>query len=250
MQEIKTDIKRAILSKASYVSVLLTIVTIFLGAGWKQLFPKGAIEYGLMTYYHAEILFMSLKSDIVLMALPIVCSIPYTTAFLDEYTSGFINVYLLRCNKMEYIKGKIVAPLLSGGLILSISILLFFFITKIFYSPMEVVSEYAVPPFVQVLMISIQYFFAGALWASVGALLANISLSKYMAYVSPFVFFYVLVILQERYFRSFYFINPKEWLLISNTWVAGKWGAIILMLLLNIIVCSINFNVMEKRIDG
>lgn len=250
MQEIKTDIKRSIFSRTSYISVTIIVFIIALGVGTKRLFPEYAFEQGLMAYYHADILFGALRSDIVLMVVPIICTLPYTTTFLDEYTSGYIKVYLIKCDKMQYIKGKVIAPLVSGGLVLAIGILLFYFITKLAYSPMEIVSEYAIPPFMKILMKSIQFFFAGALWASVGALFANITMSKYMAYTAPFVFFYVLVILQERYFRSLYIISPKQWILIDNPWVLNEWGAIILMGLLTAVVCIINFNVIERRIEG
>jgi len=250
MQEIKTDIKRAVFSRTSHLAIAITVLIIALGAGIKQLFPEKALEYGLMTYYHAQLLTNSLRSDIVLMALPIICTLPYTTAFLDEYTSGYIKTYLMKCDKKQYIKGKVLAPAISGGLVFSAGILAFFFIAKLIYSPMENVSEYAIPPFMNVLMYAIKFFFAGALWASVGALLANISLSKYMAYASPFVFFYVLVILQERYFRNLYVINPKEWLLIEHAWPLGSWGGIILMLILTIIIYITNFNIIERRIEG
>jgi len=250
MNETKTDIKRSTLNLTTVLSAAAMVIVIALGAGMKQLFPKDALKYGLMTYYHAQLLTNSLRSDIVLMALPIICTLPYTTAFLDEYTSGYIKTYLMKCDKKQYIKGKILAPAISGGLVLSAGILAFFFIAKLIYSPIEIVSEYAIPPFMDVLMYAIQFFFAGALWASVGALFANISLSKYMAYASPFVFFYVLVILQERYFRKLYVINPKEWLIVEHTWPLGSWGAIMLMTILTLIICTINFNVIERRIEG
>ncbi|MBN2879640.1 MAG: hypothetical protein JXN65_08425 [Clostridia bacterium] len=250
MQETKTDLKRSIVNLSSVIYIGVMILVIALGAGMKQLFPENAISLGLMTYYHAQMLTNSLRSDIVLMALPIICTLPYTSAFLDEYSSGYIKSYLMKCDKRQYIKGKILAPAISGGLVLAAGILAFFFIAKLIYSPMENVSEYAIPPFMNVLMYAIKFFFAGALWASVGALLANISLSKYMAYASPFVFFYVLVILQERYFRSLYVINPKEWLIIDHTWPLGSWGAIILMVILTVIICTVNFNIIERRIEG
>lgn len=250
MQEIKVDLKRSILSRTSYISAVLMVLIICLGVGAKGLFPKDAMEHGIRTYYHAQILLNSLSSDVVLMAIPIICTLPYTTAFLEEHASGYIKVYLLKCDKIQYIKGKVIAPIISGGLVLFIGILSFYFIAKLVYSPMEIVSEYAIPPFMDVLLKAIQFFFAGALWASIGTLLANISLSRYMAYASPFVFFYVLVILQERYFRELYILSPKEWLLVQNPWPLNEWGSIILMALLTFIACLINVSVIERRIEG
>jgi pilus assembly protein TadC len=124
---IKTDLKRAVWSLPFLVSVIIMTVVIAFGAGKNMLFPK-EIKYGLMPFYHMNLVFSSLRSNIVLIVVPIICTLPYTAAFLDEYTSGYIKVYLMKCNKTGYIKGKIYAPFISGGLVLFTGILVFFFI--------------------------------------------------------------------------------------------------------------------------
>ena len=74
MNETKTDIKRSTLNLTTVLSAAAMVIVIALGAGMKQLFPKDALKYGLMTYYHAQLLTNSLRSDIVLMALPRITS--------------------------------------------------------------------------------------------------------------------------------------------------------------------------------
>ena len=71
-----------------------------------------------------------------------------------------------------------------------------------------------------------------------------------MAYAAPFVIYYVLVFLSERYFHGIYVINPKEWLAPKEFWIGGDWGIILLLILLNIIVMLINDVIIEGRIDG
>ncbi|MFZ7120483.1 MAG: hypothetical protein ACOWWH_05995 [Eubacteriaceae bacterium] len=249
MEEIKLDIRRSINNPSFWISIIITLLVIALGIGSKMLFPEGATE-GLSPYYHAEILFKALSSDIVLMVVPILCTLPYTTAFLEEHTSGYIKTYIMKCNKESYIRGKVIAPAISGGLCLALGILIAYFIGYLVYAPLELVDETAISPFIEVLKTSMLFFTSGCLWASIGALFANISLSKYMAYASPFVFFYVLVILAERYFQKLYIINPKEWLILQNYWPMEEWGAILLMGILTVIICMINDNVIEKRINN
>ena len=76
------------------------------------------------------------------------------------------------------------------------------------------------------------------------------TLSKYMAYGAPFVIYYVLVILSERYFHSIYVINPEEWLAPQNYWVGGDWGIMLLIVLFSLIVMMINDVVIEGRSEG
>ena len=249
METIKTDIKRAIYSLPFITSCLSMVLTIAVGIGGKQLFPEEAAR-GLTPFYHANIIFQALQSDIVLMVVPIICAIPYTAAFLDEYKSGFIKPYLMKTHMENYIKGKVLAAGLSCGLVLTFGISIAYFLAYLVYSPMEIAAPEMVSPILQLIQKAMVFFLCGALWASVGAMLANVSMSKYMAYASPFVIYYVLVILAERYFRSVYVINPKEWLSQYNNWPGGDWGVMLLVLLLTVPVMLVNAMVIKRKIES
>jgi hypothetical protein len=80
----------------------------------------------------------------------------------------------------------------------------------------------------------------------VGFTFAALTQSKYMAYASPFILYYVLIILHERYFENFYVLYPKEWLFPSNAWVLGGFGVIILLTILSAIL-SLCFTIIAKR---
>ncbi len=75
--------------------------------------------------------------------------------------------------------------------------------------------------------------------------LASVTGSKYVAYSSPFVIYYVLIILYERYFKI-YCLYPKEWLLPSEAWVMGSLGAVLLMAML-IAALAFTFSVFARR---
>ncbi len=248
MHEMKTDLNRSVNSATFLISIIIVIFVVIFGAEWKIVFPEHT-KQGLKMYYHSEIIKHGMSSDIALLIVPIVCTLPYTTVFLDEYTSGYIKSYLMRCDKTEYIKGKVIAPVISGGLCIFIGIIAANFLLSIIYSPVEIYDEMAVSPFLDILGKACIYFLAGGFWVSVGLLLANITLSKYMAYASPFVIFYVLVIFQERYFREFYILNPKEWLIVEQFWVMGRWGVVVMIILMIATMTVINFRVIEKRIS-
>ena len=46
-----------------------------------------------------------------------------------------------------------------------------------------------------------------------------------MAYLSPFIGYYLLVILCERYFPALYVLYPWEWLFPGEGWPLGALGA-------------------------
>ena len=62
-----------------------------------------------------------------------------------------------------------------------------------------------------------------------GMTFAALTDSKYMAYASPFVLFYLLIILYERYFDKLFVLYPREWLNPSPRWVFGKIGVAVLL---------------------
>ena len=90
------------------------------------------------------------------------------------------------------------------------------------------------------------FFLSGAFWACVGMLFAALTGSKYMAYASPFIIYYVLIILCERYFTFLYVLYPKEWTAPSEGWMWGTGGVVIMLLELTVIVSAV-FSIAAKR---
>ena len=62
-----------------------------------------------------------------------------------------------------------------------------------------------------------------------GLTAATATMNRYMAYASPFILYYVLIILVERYFPRLYVLYPKAWLFPSRNWMFGAWGVVILL---------------------
>lgn len=190
---------------------------------------------GLQSGFHAQTLLGALSSDIMLLCVPILAALPFTSAFLDDYKSGYLKEFLPRSGKSRYIKGKVAATALSGGLCLFIGIFVAYIIFNLVFTPMELVPEEGImqqPMFPQVLGSACIFFLCGSLWALVGALFASVTLSRYMAYASPFIIYYVLVILSERYLKNIYVLNPKEWLRASESWPGGGWGDALMLTVL------------------
>ena len=88
MNSFETDIGRAVLSRGFIAGVLLEILILFT-AGF--------------------------DSDLFRMTVPVLCTLPYSTAWLADYQTGFIKSYLPRTGVTSYILGKILSCGISGG---------------------------------------------------------------------------------------------------------------------------------------
>ena len=119
MKIIKSDIKRALTSWGFWAGSAGMIIAILIGAS-EAIVPviQKGIGEGLPEGFHAQTLLTALSSDIMLLSVPILCALPFTSAFVDDYKSGFIKQYLPRSGRGSYIKGKLVATGISGGLTL------------------------------------------------------------------------------------------------------------------------------------
>lgn len=253
MKEIKkyttsSDIRRALSGKGFFIG-MAGIVLIIAISSLESIIQAARSTGALPNGYHAQLVIRSLSSDWVTLAIPIVCALPFTSAFVDDVKSGYIKQYLPRSGVKPYIKAKLFACGMSGGLVLFFGIVIAFVLALLVFSPMELAladGEIGQPYLAQVLTISATLFFSGVLWSLVGFTFASLTMSKYMAYASPFVIYYVLIILHERYFENLYVLYPKEWLFPSDAWVLGSWGVLLLLAELTAII-SLVFAAVAKR---
>lgn len=174
-------------------------------------------------------------SELYRMSVPLVCTLPYTCAWLDESRSGFTRLMLHRTSVFWYITGKFTACTVSGGLAELTASLLF----------VRISAEHALPENLPLI------FLCGALWAGVSALLAAASGSKYPAYGGAFVLCYFLVILHERYWKANCFLDPFEWLSPQSSWPLGVSGVRMLLLSVILLTGLLYAVILERRIsDG
>ena len=210
---------------ATVLILLFSRLESFLGAFRSE----QLLAYG----YHHSLILSALSAEGMALALPILCALPYTAAFLDDVKSGFIKAYLSRTTVDGYIMSRALGCAISGGLAISLGILAAYGIAALLLLPLEAMRDYLLEPpgyFRQLLETLLMFFASGAFWALVGLTFATLTNSRYMAYASPFVLFYLLVILYERYFDKLYVLYPREWLNPSNKWVFGRIGVAVLLL--------------------
>lgn len=245
---VASNIAQALQSRGFLIGFLAVACLLFLSS-IEGILSAFRSETLLSNGYHAAFVMNALSSDAMTLALPIVAALPYTSSFVDDVKSGFVKVYLPRTTTNGYILGKLSACGISGGLALSLGILTAYGVSALLFTPMEaVLTEGAeVPAYFGELMGKVLLFFcSGVFWALVGLLFATLTGSRYMAYASPFVIYYVLIILYERYFDTLYVLYPKEWLLPSTRWCFGNLSVVIWVGEL-IIIVSLCFYLAAKR---
>ena len=135
--------------------------------------------------------------------------------------------------------------MLSGGLVIVVGVLIAWGISALVLLPMEKVAEAPSESTVFLLKTCVLLFLNGGLWAVLGMTMSTIMESKYIAYASPFIVYYLLVILYERYFPDAWLIYPKNWL-NPELWPYGVGSAALFMLELTFL-CGLVFYIRGKR---
>lgn len=225
--------------------VLLTVVLSSVQRTAETLRAGGLLPCG----FHGALIAEALCSDAMTLALPVCAALPFTAAFVDDVRSGFIKEYLPRCGKAAYLAGRCAACALCGGLVFVLGIAGSYAVSALLFTPAEAVSEAEALLTASLAGLSrrtLLFFCSGAFWSTAGALCSVLTGSRYMAYASPFVLYYVLVILYERYFDTLYVFYPKEWTMPSARWVFGDAGVILFVAELTVLA-ALCFVLAAKR---
>lgn len=243
---LESNIYYSIKSLPFLLASLGTVFVIIAGAFsdiLKAFKSQELLENGL----HIKLLQKSLESDVFVFAITILCVLPYTTAYMDDLKSGFVKLYMIRANRRNYLLSKMLACMLSGGLALVVGILLSLAIFALVFTPMELAGaeEWLMPLLEKMLRI----FVLGAMWSMAGMAAAAFTSSKYMAYAAPFIFYYILIIFCERYFKDCYVLYPKEWLILDR-FPYGSAGVLIFLIEITILICSVFYLHEERRLGG
>lgn len=248
IKAIRSSVKQAVLGKGFIISFFGVIGVIAVSSFTKVLEALRTKEM-LVVGFHYDILENAFFSDSMMLALPILAAVPFTASFVDDIRSGFIKVYLHRTSIHGYITGRYVACALSGGFALCMGIIFAYVISVLVFWPMEEPlpkdAETTVS-FTNLMSHMILFFFSGAFWSVTGLVFAALTNSRYMAYASPFIIYYVMIIFNERYFDTLYVFYPKEWTAPSPIWTFGKSGVVLFLVIL-ILIMSRVFTVEAKR---
>ena len=244
-------LRQSVCSLQFLITVLAAVVVLVIGV-FTDLLSAFQSEALLDASFHFSILNKAVRSDAFAFALPILSTVPFSSAFLEELKHGFIKEYLPRTTRFGYLMGKILGCMVSGGAGLAGGMGMALGISWLIFSPVEKAVGAkeshisSMEMFVQDLLL---VFLIGAFWALVGMLMSLVTNSKYMAYTAPFIFYYVLIILCERYFRSCYVLHPGKWL-SPESFPGGAGGILLFLGELSFLLILIFVNIAGKRIQS
>ena len=251
MRNIRSAVKQAVFSKDLLIGLIGVIAVVF-ASSVSDIFKALRAEGPLPNAFHNSFIENAIVSDSMKFALPIIAALPFTASFVNDLKSGFLKSYLHRTSRNDYIAGKCMACAVSGGAVLALGIVASYLISAIVFLPMEdtmPTDAASLAFYADLLKRIVLVFLSGALWSLCGLALSAMTCSKYMAYASPFIIYYILIILHERYFDRSYFLYPKEWIDPSSRWMLGEWGVIVLLLGLTVMVGAVFHYTAKRRIS-
>lgn len=149
-----------------------------------------------------------------LMMVPIVAAFAYSADAEEDFKSRFVLFTCSRAGRKKYYLGKIQGLILSGGFTVLVTMILLLIVSRAGFSQITWLKEGGTDVWMfygQFIFYLLCGFFNGALWTLIGSLAALVSHSIYAAYAFPFVFYYVLTVFQERYYRSVFALSPRYW---------------------------------------
>lgn len=195
--------------------------------------------------YHTGFVLNALRSDAMTPFVPILAVLPYATSYIDDVKSRFARFILIRTDYTTYLANRILVCFFSGGLVIATGTLLAWWASALLFLPMEKAAEASSETSTLLLKTCWLLFLNGGLWAVLGMTMSTIMESKYIAYASPFIVYYLLVILYERYFPNAWLLYPKNWL-NPEIWPYGIGSAAVFLLELTFL-CGLVFYIRGKR---
>lgn len=245
------NLKNAIasgLKHISYVQVVLVVLStigIIYATSANRLIFNLREESVLPAGFHILHIFSALQSDTVASLLPIIAALPCAGKYIDDVKSKFARFFLIRTNYSIYLVSRVLVCFLSGGLVIFTGTLLAWGVSTLLFLPMERAEEAQSGSAALLLRTCALLFLNGGLWAVLGTTMSTVMESKYIAYCSPFIVYYLLVILYERYFPDAWLLYPKNWL-NPEIWPYGIGSAALFLLELTFL-CGLVFYIRGKR---
>lgn len=192
-----------------------------------QVLPRG---------FHIYFLITLVSSESFLPFITICATLPLSGIYVDEIKSKYVQFVVFRAGNTAYLLSRIVSCFICGGTVIISGIAALYFVSYVVFLPFtQGVETVPIETGYEFAAQCCLLFLSGGLWAVIGIAMSALMESKYIAYASPFVIYYLLVILYTRYFPNCFLLNPQEWINPSTYWPAGVWGPSILMIELAIL---------------
>lgn len=187
-------------------------------------FPNNGIELPLETGSFLRFFQKMIDNKTILFLIPVASVLPTGGAYVRESAGGFLRLYITRIDRMDYIKRKTVQIYAGGFLTLFLAgaaALTFCFLGLY---PLELKGSITWEMVWESISLLLRISLVGGITAELSGIFAAVFQNYYLAYGLPFVSFYMLIILKERYFSKMYALYPAEWVKCQQYWGTGHTG--------------------------
>lgn len=178
--------------------------------------------------FHANLIYTALYSDILRSFIPIVAGLSFSASYVDEIKSGYARYVYIRTGRTAYIVSHIVVCFLCGAFVILVGISSAWGVAALLFKRLESNISVLSNTRFEIFKLGILLCLTGGLWAVVGMMMSTFMESKYIAYASPFIIYYLLIILCKRYIPKAYIISPQSWA-ESSMWPFEWFGSVILI---------------------
>lgn len=229
--------------KSLRIAVLICFVTMVISIPFYSLsFPMTAGSF-LKFYQNA------LQAQTLLFLIPIVSVLPMGASYVREVSSGFLKLYITRISRMRYVRRKILQLYGGGFLPFFLGGLCAMLICFAVIYPFEYQGGLSGEDFLNVLLMLLRISLIGGTIAEISGFFAAVFQNYYMAYGLPFVIYYMLIILKERYLPDMYAMYPKEWIICEQDWGMEGAGIWVFLILLSIAAVLLHGLALHERLQ-
>ena len=195
------EIKRALISRGTLITVIISIVVFFVGMleliGW-ALNGNASLLYVFLSGYNSG------TANFLVLIFPLIACLPFSASYVSDSKSGLNKYIFFRMSKSKYMAIKLLLNGLVGGFVLFIGPFvgfIFLLIIKIFTGiplikeQMETVEFFQSigvnSPTIMVIIILFTLFFCGFILATLALGVSTIIRNVYLTVLFPFVLYIV-----------------------------------------------------------
>lgn len=189
------EMKRALTSFNTRIGLILCFLCLLIGGLDMLILAPEIIDFA-DTFTYAQ---TSGTSAFISLVFPILACLPYSHSYITEYKSGYNNYLFSKMKSNQYIKIKLIITGVVGGFVIAAPTLLFFFICLIRKGTVLTSDSgniiiffkrlYFTNPVLYILMLILNSFLCGSIFAILGLGISTWIKSKYAAIFIPFCFY-------------------------------------------------------------
>lgn len=190
----------------------------------------------------------ALQAQLLLFLIPIASVLPMGASYVKESSSGFLKFYITRISRIKYVRKKLLQLYGGGFLPFFLGGLCAMMVCFAVIYPFEYQGDLSGEDIRNAIFLLFRISMVGGVMAEISGIFAAVFRNYYMAYGLPFVIYYMMIILKERYLPDMYAIYPKEWIVCEKDWGMEGFGIWIFLLLFSIIATLLHGMALHERL--